>query len=136
MIGIEIASYSAFGAPAMLAITGHPTICGVTVSRDLGDAASSAPTLRGVPCLFLDFVSADAADEALARCEAISAQVAHKELPTRLACSREVRYTLRLLRGFDEAAIATIAAHYGTADERYVAAQHDYRQRGTRRGRH
>src|SRR6478672_2438893 len=100
MIGVEVASRSAFGAPAVLSITGHPAVCGVVLSRDLGDAGGHMPTLRGVPCFMLEFVSAGAADEALERLRMISAKFTHKETPTRIACSNGVQYTLRLVHGF------------------------------------
>jgi len=125
MIGVEVASRSAFGAPAVLAITGHPAVCGVVVSRDLGDAGGHMLTLRGVPCFMLEFVSEGAADETLERLRVISAKFTHKETPTRIACSNGVPYTLRLVHGIDEATIAAIDGHYEDAVDRYAAAQRE-----------
>jgi hypothetical protein len=127
MVTIAIATYSAFGAPAMLMVEGHPVVRSIVVSRDLGDSASHSPTLRGVPCVLIDFATAHAADDALARLGVISAKFTHKESPTRLACSGEVRYTLRVVRSFDEDAIATVAEYYDLADARYMAAQQNLR---------
>ncbi len=133
MVAVAIASRSAFGAPAILAITGHPVVSSIVVSRDLGDAAGRAPALRGVPCLVLDFVSEAAVAEALARLRTITDRFTHKETATRVACSNEVPYTLRLVRGFDEATIAAIDAHREEALARYAAAQRDTAHHGTGR---
>lgn len=123
MIAIAVTSHSAFGAAATLAISGHPAVCGIVLSRDLGDAAGHHPAMRGVPCLLLDFVSAAAADAALARLRSISARFTDRETPTRIACSGGVSYTLRQVYGFDEPTIAAIDAHHADAAERYAAAQ-------------
>ena len=123
MIGVAITAHSAHGTPATLAITGHPSITGIVLARDLGDAASHTPSLRGVPCLILDFTTAAAADEAHVRLSAISSKFTFKESPTRLVCSNEVSFTLRLVRDFDEATIATITKYHGDAVARYATAQ-------------
>jgi hypothetical protein len=135
MVGIAIATRSAFGAPGVLAVTGHPAVSSIVVSRDLGDAASHFPTLRGVPCLILEFCSERAADEALGRLRVISAKFTHQETPTRIACSNGVQFTLRLVRDFDEPTIAAIAAHHDDAIERYAAAQRDAPRSGAGRAR-
>jgi hypothetical protein len=135
MIEVAVAARSAFGAPAVLTIAGHPAVCGVVVSRDLGDAGGQMPTLRGVPCFQLEFVSEAATDEALERLRVISAKFTSKESPTRIACSNGVQYTLRLIHGFDEATIAAIDAHYDEAVDRYAAAQREGSRVGAGRGR-
>jgi hypothetical protein len=135
MVGVEIASRSASGAPAVLTITGHPAVCEVMVSRDLGGAASHVPTLRGVPCFMLEFVSAGAADEALARLRVISSKFTNKETPTRIACSNEVQFALRLVHGFDEATIAAIDGYHDEAVERYAAGQRERPRVGMSRAR-
>ena len=136
MIDIAIAARSALGTPAILTVAGHPAVSSIIVSRDLGDAGSRLPTLRGVPCLVLEFSSIGAADDTLARLAAISAKFAYKETPTRIACSREVKYILRLVRDFDERAIAVIAAYRDEVDTRYAAAQQDYLHQSPRHARH
>ena len=136
MVGVTVTSHSALGAAATLAITGHPTVVAITVSRDLGDRAGRFTTLRGVPCFILDFVSAATAETALARLSAVSSRFTHKESPTRLACSGEVRYTLRAVRDFDDDAIDAIAAHYDDADYRYMAAQREPPHHGAHSHRH
>ena len=135
MIGVEVAARSAFGAPAVLTISGHPAVCGVVVSRDLGDAGSHMATLRGVPCLLLEFVSEAAADEALERLRVFSAKFTHKETPTRIVCNNGVQFSLRLVHGFDEATMATIDEYYDEAVDRYAAAQREGSRVGVGRGR-
>lgn len=134
-VRIAIAGRSALGAPAILAVTGHQAVTRVILSRDFGDQAGQNPALRAVPCLLLEFVSASAADEALTRLRAITARFTFKESPTRISCSNGVRYTLRVVRGFDEATIAAIEAHYQESAACYVAAQHERPRRSTRHGR-
>lgn len=135
MVGVTIIERSKTGVPATLAITGHPTVRAVVVSRDLGDPADRGPTLRGVPCLLLDFTTPEAADAALARLAALSSKIAYRETATRLVCSSEVHYALRVVRGFDEAAIATVATHHEEASARYALAQRDSPRHGSRRER-
>lgn len=118
-----VTSHSAHGAPAALTILDHPAVVGIVVSRDLGDARSSAPTLRGVPCFLIDFVSAEAATEALERLRVISSRFTHAETPSRIASSSGVPFTLRLVRGFAEATIAAIDACHAEAVAIYGAAQ-------------
>ncbi len=135
MIGIAITAHSALGAPAILTITGHPSVTSIVLARDLGDAASHISSLRGVPCLILDFTTAAAADEAHVRLSAISTKFTFKETPTRLVCSNEVSFTLRLVRDFDQATIATIAEYRDEAVARYTAAQQEASRPAARRGR-
>lgn len=135
MVGVTIIDRSANGALATLETAGHPTVCAVVVSRDLGDLAGRSPTLRGVPCLLLDFTTPEAADAVLARLAALSSKMAYKETATRLACSSEIHYALRVVRGFDEAAIATIAAHHEEASARYALARRDSPRHGVCRER-
>jgi hypothetical protein len=135
MIGIAITSRSALGVPATLAISGHPSVTSIVLARDLGDAASHIPSLRGVPCLILDFTTADTANEAHVRLSTISSKFTFKESPTRLVCSNDVSFTLRLVRDFDEAAIARIAEYHSDAVARYSAVQQDVPRTAPRRGR-
>lgn len=135
MISVAITAHSALGAPATLAIGVHPAVTGITLARDLGDAASRHASLRGVPCLILDFATTEAADAALERLRAISSKFTFKETPTRLACSNEVGFTLRLVRDFDEATIATIAGYHDDAVARYAAAQQEAPRATPRRAR-
>jgi hypothetical protein len=86
-----------------------------------------------VPCLLLEFVSERAADEALGRLRGISARFTHMETPTRIACSNEVQFALRLVRDFDEATIAAIDALHGEAVARYAAGQREQPRAGAGR---
>lgn len=135
MIDIEISNRSKYDAPATLTIAGHPAVSSIIVSRDLGDVASRTPGLHGMPCLLLNFKSAEAADEALARLRTLSARLYHRETPTQIACGGGVAYTLRVVHGFDAAAIAAIEQHHTEAKDRYEAAQHAYLHGGMRRAR-
>jgi hypothetical protein len=135
MIGIVISSHSKYDAPATLTIAGHPTVSSIVVSRDLGDTASRTPGLHGMPCLLLNFKSPEAAEEALARLRILSARLYHRQTPTQIACGGGVAYTLRVLHGFDETAIAAIEQHHTEASDRYEAAQQAYLHGGMRRSR-
>jgi hypothetical protein len=135
MVGIAVSSRSKFGAPALLTITDYPAIASIVVSRDLGDASSRIPTLSGMPCLLLNFKSETAADEALARLSTLSRRLYRKLSPTQIDCGGDVHYSLRMVHGFDEEAIAEIERLRSEAVEHYDAAQHAYLHRTARRGR-
>jgi hypothetical protein len=135
MIGIVVSSRSKFGAPALLTITDHPAVASIVVSRDLGDASSRVPTLSGMPCLLLNFKSEAAADEALVRLSTLSRRLYRKLPPTQIDCGGDVHYSLRMVHGFDEEAIAEIERLHSEALDQYKTAQHAYLHGPARRGR-
>lgn len=129
-VTVEIRTRSKLGAPAVLAVDGHPEVGSIVVSRDLGDAGSRVPGLHGVPCLLLNLASEEATALILGRLRTLSARLYRREAPRQIACDGGVAYTLRIVHGFDEAAIALVEQCHAEAQGCYEAAQRAYLQGG------